>query len=84
MLKYSLTALNLLALVIFPVTTISADVGSTLSSQHSALFQTAKTGLPAEYSLIEETVSPTALQTISDWILKQTTPHKRTNRAKGI
>jgi uncharacterized protein len=41
------------------------------------LFQTAKTGLPGEYSTIEETISPTALQTISDWILKQTASHKR-------
>ena len=37
------------------------------------LFQTAKTGLPTEYGSIEETISPDALQTISDWILKQTT-----------
>jgi pimeloyl-ACP methyl ester carboxylesterase len=40
------------------------------------LFQTAKTGLPSEYGSIEETISPVALQTISDWILKQTTPRK--------
>ncbi len=36
------------------------------------LFQTATTGLPGEYGVIEETISPAALQTISDWILKQT------------
>ena len=36
------------------------------------LFQVAKTGLPGEYGVIEETFSPVALQTISDWILKQT------------
>lgn len=36
------------------------------------LFQTSKTGLPSEYGEIEETIAPTALQTISDWILKQT------------
>lgn len=36
------------------------------------LFQTSKTGLPSEYGEIEETISPTALQTMSDWILKQT------------
>jgi pimeloyl-ACP methyl ester carboxylesterase len=35
------------------------------------LLQTAKTGLPSEYGTIEETMSPTALQTISDWVLKQ-------------
>ncbi len=33
------------------------------------LFQTAKTGLPTEYGMIEETISPAALKTISDWIL---------------
>jgi uncharacterized protein len=37
------------------------------------LLQTAQTGLPAEYGATEETISPVALQTISDWILKQTT-----------
>jgi pimeloyl-ACP methyl ester carboxylesterase len=46
------------------------------------LFQTAKTGSPSEYGVIEETVSPTALQTISDWILKQTTTRKRANTRK--
>jgi len=34
------------------------------------LFQTAQTGSPAEYAKIEETISPTALKTISDWILE--------------
>ncbi len=32
------------------------------------LFQTAETGSPSEYSRIEETLSPTALRVISDWI----------------
>ncbi len=36
------------------------------------LFQTAKTGAPAEYGQIEETMSPTALEKISSWIGKQT------------
>ena len=36
------------------------------------LFQNAKTGLPGEYGTIEETISPSVLQTIGDWILKQT------------
>ncbi len=36
------------------------------------LFQTAKTGLPAEYANIEETMAPVALDTISDWILRHT------------
>lgn len=35
------------------------------------LFQTAKTGAPAEYAQIEETISPVALEKISSWILKQ-------------
>ena len=35
------------------------------------LFQTAKTGAPAEYALIEETMSPVALEKISSWILQQ-------------
>jgi len=32
------------------------------------LFQTAQTGSPNEYGKIEETISPTALQAISDWL----------------
>ena len=35
------------------------------------LFQTAKTGSPAEYAQTEETMSPVALEKISNWILKQ-------------
>ncbi len=35
------------------------------------LFQTARTGSPAEYGTIEETMAPEALQTISDWILER-------------
>ena len=36
------------------------------------LFQRCKTGSPTEYAKIEETISPTALKTIAQWILKQT------------
>jgi len=36
------------------------------------LFQTAKTGAPNEYGMIEETMAPLALKTISDWIIAQT------------
>jgi pimeloyl-ACP methyl ester carboxylesterase len=36
------------------------------------LFQTSETGSPNEYSKIEETFAPVALQTIGDWILKHT------------
>lgn len=32
------------------------------------LFQHCKTGLPAEYGEIEETVSPEVLKVMSDWI----------------
>jgi fermentation-respiration switch protein FrsA (DUF1100 family) len=35
------------------------------------LFQTAKTGSPAEYAQIEETMSPVALEKIAQWIGKQ-------------
>ena len=35
------------------------------------LFQTAKTGSPAEYSQIEETMSPVALDQMARWILTQ-------------
>ena len=35
------------------------------------LFQTAKTGSPSEYGKIEETISPTALKVMGDWILEQ-------------
>ncbi len=35
------------------------------------LFQTCTTGAPSEYSTIEETFSPMALKTISDWLKKQ-------------
>ncbi len=35
------------------------------------LFQTAKTGSPAEYGIIEETINPAVLKKIGDWILNQ-------------
>ncbi|MDZ7376592.1 MAG: alpha/beta hydrolase [candidate division KSB1 bacterium] len=41
--------------------------------QLNHLFQTAKTGSPNEYAVIEETIAPSALQLIGDWIMKQTT-----------
>jgi len=37
------------------------------------LFQSAATGSPDEYARIEETISPVALELISDWIFEQTT-----------
>ncbi|AKB32065.1 hypothetical protein MSSIH_1375 [Methanosarcina siciliae HI350] len=36
------------------------------------LFQTAQTGSPSEYATIEETISPTALEVIGDWISEHT------------
>jgi uncharacterized protein len=41
------------------------------------LFQTAATGSPVEYGQIEETMSPEALKTISDWILQNALPRRR-------
>ena len=41
------------------------------------LFQTAETGSPSEYALIEETMSPAALEMVSGWILSQKTGGKR-------
>jgi pimeloyl-ACP methyl ester carboxylesterase len=38
------------------------------------LLQPAKTGLPAEYASIEETMAPAALKLVGDWILGETTP----------
>jgi hypothetical protein len=35
------------------------------------LFQMARSGSPAEYAEIEETLSPVALDKIAGWILKQ-------------
>ncbi|HEY7785849.1 MAG TPA: alpha/beta hydrolase [Pyrinomonadaceae bacterium] len=45
------------------------------------LFQTAQTGLVSEYGTIEETFAPAALETVSGWIIKQTSPRRRTPRA---
>jgi len=38
------------------------------------LFQHAPTGSPTEYGSIQETMAPEALNAVSDWILKHTTP----------
>jgi hypothetical protein len=38
------------------------------------LFQTSQTGSVAEYSQIEETIAPVALETMSAWILRHTRP----------
>jgi uncharacterized protein len=44
------------------------------------LFQTANTGSPSEYSTIEETMSPSALEKITSWILKQTSSQQTNPR----
>jgi pimeloyl-ACP methyl ester carboxylesterase len=41
------------------------------------LFQTCKTGSVSEYEKIEETLSPTALQIMGDWIVKHTSAGKQ-------
>jgi fermentation-respiration switch protein FrsA (DUF1100 family) len=41
------------------------------------LFQTAKTGSPAEYAQIEETISPMALEKVGDWIVAHTTQNSQ-------
>ena len=48
------------------------DYSIVLLPQLNHLFQTSRTGLTTEYGEIEETISPIALKTISDWILKRT------------
>lgn len=40
------------------------------------LFQQCQTGSPTEYANIEQTISPAALKTISEWILARTTRKK--------
>jgi len=39
------------------------------------LFQAAKTGSPAEYAEIEETMSPVVLEKVSSWIAQLQTPN---------
>ena len=47
------------------------DVTATEMPGLNHLFQRAESGTPAEYGAIEETISPDALQTITDWIAKR-------------
>jgi hypothetical protein len=37
--------------------------------------QTGQTGAISEYELIQETIAPVALETITNWILKRTGQH---------
>ena len=46
----------------------NADVTITEMPGLNHLFQTATTGAPSEYLQIEETMSPVALKTITDWV----------------
>jgi uncharacterized protein len=48
------------------------DFTVTMLPSLNHLFQTCKTGAPAEYGKIEETLAPSALQLIGDWIVKRT------------
>ena len=48
------------------------------------LFQTAKTGALSEYSQIEETMSPVALEVIGDWIVRHTDVHTSGTSARSV
>lgn len=47
------------------------DVTTRLLPGLNHLFQTARTGSPSEYAQITETMSPTALEAVSSWILER-------------
>ena len=49
----------------------NTDVTTRLLPGLNHLFQTARTGSPAEYAQITETMSPTALEAVSSWILER-------------
>ncbi len=51
----------------------NTDVTTVELPKLNHLFQTAETGNPSEYVMIEETFAPVALKTIGDWIKKKTT-----------
>lgn len=48
------------------------DFSAIMLPELNHLFQKAATGSPGEYARIEETISPTALKSISDWIGRHT------------
>ncbi|MDQ3749095.1 MAG: hypothetical protein M3367_08805 [Acidobacteriota bacterium] len=56
------------------------DVTTIFFPKLNHLFQTNKTGRLTEYGEIEETISPTVLETISNWILKRTIASKNKRR----
>ena len=55
----------------------NADVSVRQLPRLNHLFQTAQTGLPDEYSTIEETIAPAALNLISQWIEERTRARHR-------
>jgi uncharacterized protein len=48
------------------------DVTAAVLPGLNHLFQTSKTGSPAEYGEIEETFSPVALEMVAKWIAQRT------------
>ncbi|MHB1193024.1 MAG: alpha/beta hydrolase family protein [Longimicrobiales bacterium] len=52
------------------------DVTTRLLPGLNHLFQTARTGGPSEYATITETMSPTALEAVSSWILERFAPRR--------
>lgn len=55
----------------------NADVSVRQLPRLNHLFQTAQTGLPDEYSTIQETIAPAALDLISEWIEVRTRARHR-------
>ncbi len=53
------------------------DVTTVLLPGLNHLFQKAETGAPSEYAKIAETMDPSALSTVTDWILKRFGGHAR-------
>ncbi len=66
----------------------NADVSVRQLPRLNHLFQTAQTGLPDEYTTIDETIAPAALNLISQWIEERTSARQnqsspmRSNRVR--
>src|SRR5260370_624926 len=56
---------------------VNHDYKIVLLPKLNHLFQTSATGAPSEYSEIEETIAPLALQTMGDWIVAHTSARVR-------
>ncbi|MBO9543741.1 alpha/beta fold hydrolase [Caulobacter sp.] len=52
----------------------NADTTTLVLPDLNHLFQTARTGAPAEYANIEETIAPSALATVVDWTVAHSKP----------